>query len=96
VRLKSYRRGQQDVEYLTLLQRVTGAPRFAIANTVRQTLKLSGNVEQADAEDAGRVNYGQIDPAALWSLRVRIGTMLDAAHPEPQRALVERHMRERR
>ena len=42
VRLKAFRRGQQDVEYLTLLVKETGEPRWAVARRVREALRLSG------------------------------------------------------
>ena len=86
VRLKSYRRGQQDVEYLTLLGMVAKQPRFAIAEAVRQSLKLSGQVER---RGAGMVGYGGVDGAALWELRVRVGAMLDAASPPARRKHVD-------
>ena len=42
IRLKAYRRGQQDVEYLTLLAQVKGEPRWAVGESVREALHLSG------------------------------------------------------
>ncbi len=36
IRLKAYRRGEQDVEYLTLLALATGQPRWAVGETVRR------------------------------------------------------------
>jgi hypothetical protein len=40
IRLKAYRRGQQDVEYLTLLSLATGEPRWAVGQRVREALHL--------------------------------------------------------
>ncbi len=87
VRLKSYRRGQQDVEYLTLLQRTTGHPRFAVAAAARQALMLAGTVVKKDDDDAGLVNYAHVDPATMWTLRLRIGATLNDAHPPAERSL---------
>ncbi len=88
IRLTGYRRGQQDVEYLAMLMRRTGEPRWSIGRAVRDRLRLGGRVEQATGEDAGTVKYDQIDPAALWRLRVAVGGYLaehttnpDAANP---------------
>ena len=39
IRLKAYRRGQQDVEYLALLARARGIPRWAVGHAVREALK---------------------------------------------------------
>src|SRR6185437_14134610 len=41
IRLKAYRRGQQDVEYLTLLGQVKDEPRWALGQRVREALRLT-------------------------------------------------------
>jgi len=91
-RLKSYRRGQQDVEYLTLWAQLRDEPRWAIGRTVRDALHLaperSGTGFQG-GEDAGRIEYGKLRPEDLWALRLRIGKALSDAHPAPKRRLVE-------
>ncbi|MCY2954731.1 MAG: DUF4091 domain-containing protein [Planctomycetota bacterium] len=89
IRLKSYRRGQQDVEYLTILATATAQPRFAVASAARDVLKRSAKIEQKNADDPGLANYGHVDPAALWELRLRVGATLDAAKPPAQRRQVE-------
>lgn len=89
VRLKSYRRGQQDVEYLTILQHALKRPRFAIASTVRQTLKLTASVEKQSEEDAGLVGYKDVDPLSLWQLRTRTGALLNQLAPEPRKQLIQ-------
>jgi hypothetical protein len=76
IRLKSYRRGEQDVEYLTLLQKVAGVSRDAVAEMVRRELKLNGTFTQRNAEDAGTTDYANLDGAALWRLRERVGRLL--------------------
>jgi hypothetical protein len=94
IRLKAYRRGQQDIEYLTLWAQQTGEPRWAIGQQVRKTLHLapvrSGTGFTGD-EDAGVIRFGQLLPENLWSLRMRIGEALDRLHPEPRRKLIDFH-----
>jgi hypothetical protein len=92
VRLKAYRRGQQDAEYLTLLARVESEPRWALGRAVRDALRLSGRRRASDpaaAEDAGLVDFAGLRPQDAWAVRVQIGEALSAAHPEPRRRLVE-------
>ncbi len=92
VRLKAYRRGQQDVEYLTLWARQRGLPRWAIGQQVREALPLAGSrqaTETGGAEDAGRIDYARLRPQDFWALRTRIGEALSQAHPRPLSRLVE-------
>jgi len=92
VRLKAFRRGQQDVEYLTLLAQATGQPRWAVARQLRAALGLSGErgaSGTAGGEDAGTVRYAGLSPADLWALRVRLGRALSELHPAPKRKLVD-------
>ena len=92
VRLKAYRRGQQDVEYLELWSRHRGLTRWAVAGQVRDVLRLSGSrqaTERGGADDAGRIDYSGLRPQDLWSLRFRIGQALSQAHPPAQARLVE-------
>jgi hypothetical protein len=88
VRLKAFRRGQQDVEYLTLLAQTSGEPRWAIGEKVREALHLAA-VRKGEGEDAGLIHYGKLLPQELWALRVRVGEALSAAHPEAKRQLVD-------
>ena len=92
VRLKAFRRGQQDVEYLTLLGLATGEPRWAVGRRVREALGLVGErgASGADAvEDAGLIRYQRLRPGDAWALRVRLGQFLSDARPAPKRKLVE-------
>jgi hypothetical protein len=89
VRLKAYRRGQQDAEYLTLLQLATRQPRWAVAQEVRAAIGLRGvRSGISNADDPGAVGYGRMLPEDAWKLRYRIGSALSARHPEPKRRLV--------
>jgi hypothetical protein len=91
IRLKAYRRGQQDVEYLTLLTQVLRQPRWAVAQRVREELHLAGARAGTgfQGEDAGVIRYARLRPQDVWRLRVRVGAALSAAHPEPRRKLVD-------
>lgn len=91
IRLKAYRRGQQDVEYLTLFGQVTEQPRWAVGQRVREALQLSGKRTGTGAggEDAGQIRYDQLRPGALWALRTRIGEDLSNARPPFRRKLVD-------
>ncbi|MEO6809939.1 MAG: DNRLRE domain-containing protein, partial [Isosphaeraceae bacterium] len=92
IRLKAYRRGQQDVEYLTLLATLKNEPRWAIGGQVRGALRLAAERQATGftgGEDAGRLHYDRLLPQDLWSLRMRVGQALSKAHPSPKRQLVE-------
>ncbi len=93
VRLKAFRRGQQDVEYLTLLSIVTKEPRWAVAERVREALGLVGERGASGtagaAEDAGLLRYKRLRPQDAWALRFRVGEAVSNLHPAPKRRLVE-------
>src|SRR5207247_1074689 len=85
-RLKAYRRGQQDVEYLNLLCRLMDEPRWAVGQAVRAALKLSPErkaTRTGGAEDAGVLQYPQLRPQDAWALRVRLGEFLSQALRKP-------------
>jgi hypothetical protein len=92
VRLKAYRRGQQDVEYLVLLAQQLKEPRWAVGQAVRQALKLGGirkGTGFTGGEDAGTLHFGQLKVQDVWALRVQIGNALSAAKPEAKRKLID-------
>jgi hypothetical protein len=92
IRLKAYRRGQQDVEYLTLLAQVEGEPRWAVAERVREALHLAAVRKGSGfvgGEDTGVVIYNRLTPRDVWALRLRVGQALSDAAPRPRRRLVE-------
>jgi GDSL-like Lipase/Acylhydrolase family len=92
IRLKAYRRGQQDVEYLTLLSLVTGQPRWAIGERAREALHLAAErrgTGLVGGEDAGVVHYRSLLPQDLWAFRLRVAQALSEAHPAPRRQLVD-------
>ncbi len=91
IRLKAYRLGQQDVEYLTMLAQVKQEPRWAVGQRVRQALRLVGQRKGTGfvGEDAGVIHFAQLKPQDVWALRVRIGEVLSEAAPAPKRRLIE-------
>lgn len=76
-RLKGYRRGQQDVEYLVLLQQKMQRPRWDVSQAVRKTLNLEAKSEFRSAEDAGTQKYGS-SPQDFWRLRIQTAGVLEA------------------
>ena len=92
VRLKAYRRGQQDVEYLTLWTQLHNQPRWAAGQQVRAALKMVGKRQGTGFtgdEDAGTIDFGRLRPRDVWALRIAIGEELSRAHPAPRSKLVE-------
>ena len=89
VRLKAFRQGQQDVEYLTLLGDAYNAPRYAVTNGMKQVINLSGRVIKTSEEDAGIINFDNVDATSLWKMRYAVGKMISAKKPAYKRALVE-------
>jgi hypothetical protein len=92
IRLKSFRRGQQDVEYLTIWSQLRAEPRWAVGQEVRAALQLAGTRQAsgfAGGEDAGRIDYGRLRPQHLWALRVAIGEAISRAHPAAKSKLVD-------
>ena len=92
IRLKAYRRGQQDVEYLTLWSQLHNEPRWAVGQQVRASLKLAGTRQGTGftgGEDAGRIDYGRLRARDVWALRVALGESLSQAHPAPKNKLVD-------
>jgi hypothetical protein len=92
VRLKAYRRGQQDVEYLMLWTRHRGVSRGAVAGRVREALRLAGSrrpTEAGGVEDAGRIDDAGFDHEALRALRSGIGEALSRARPAPAARLMD-------
>ncbi len=92
IRLKAYRRGQQDVEYLVLLTEMLKEPRWAVGQSVRRWLRLEGQQRAtgvARGEDAGRIEYARLLPEQVWSLRVRLGRALSAMHPTSKRKRID-------
>lgn len=76
IRLKAYRRGQQDVEYLTALCNATGRPRWDVAQALRKRLPLEARSTFRYAEDAGTQDYPNFSSDEWERLRREIGAFL--------------------
>jgi hypothetical protein len=76
LRLKAYRRGQQDMEYLNLLAKSKGWSREMLTRSVREALDLSAEVEEKGFEDAGTLRFGKIQDHDLETLRRRVAAAL--------------------
>ena len=72
LRLKAYRRGQQDMEYLNLLAKSKGWSRDILTGAVREALDLSADVEEKSEEDAGTLRFGRIQDRDLEGVRRRV------------------------
>jgi hypothetical protein len=69
LRLKGLRRGEQDVELLTLLLAKLKATRDEIRPGIAESLGLIGTFLKADERDAGRIDYGRLDPDRFETFR---------------------------
>ena len=85
IRLKAFRRGQQDVEIMNLLHEQISAD--AIQKHVRTTLDLDARREKSgpEAEATSRMLYDRVDPIALWKLRLQCASLL-AGNPRLKHA----------
>ena len=72
LRLKAYRRGQQDMEYLVLLANRKGWDREAVTRAVSKALNLSGTVKQEFEDDAGTILFKGVKDADLETMRARV------------------------
>ena len=76
LRLKAFRRGQQDIEYLVLLSNKPGWDREAVSRAAARALNLSGGVRQTSEEDAGSVAFDNVSDAGLDAVRLRAARAL--------------------
>lgn len=93
VRLKSFTRGQQDVEYLTLFQDVFGVPHHVVAGWLGKVID-EGAVSKSSEGDAGTLNFKRGTAVDLWKLRYRIGSALSEKAPEYRRVVYSPAKRE--
>jgi hypothetical protein len=78
VRLKAYRRAQQDIEYLELLRNRYRWTQAEMQQFMDHYLPLNGQVEKTSELDAGTTRYSHIDPSAFSSLREAAATLIEA------------------
>jgi hypothetical protein len=76
LRLKAFRRGAQDVEYMTLLAHKRGWDRDAVAHAVAAPQDLSGESRRLDEDDAGTIRFDHISDPQLDQLRLRVANAL--------------------
>ena len=76
LRLKAFRRGEQDVEYMTLLARKKGWDRQSVARAVGGALDLSAETRRQFEEDAGAIRFTGVTDAQLEQLRLRVAAAL--------------------
>ena len=84
IRLKAYRRGQQDVEYLTALCNATGRPRWDVAQALRKRLTLEARSTFRYAEDAGTQDYPDFSSDEWERMRREIGAFLSETAPSKE------------
>ena len=77
MRLKSYRRAEQDIEYLELLRKKLKLTNGQLWFFMDNYLKLSGDVVKRSSENAGTAGYEQLPPEAFRHLREAAAKMLD-------------------
>lgn len=78
VRLKAFRRGQQDVEYLTLLCRAYGYTSYVVADWLKKNIPMK----------VGPGHDG-VDPMVLWKIRCKTGAAISKKRPGYRRELVK-------
>ena len=76
LRLKAYRRAQQDVEYLTLLRDRLRLTPAQMRQFIDHYVQLDGRTRVRYAEDAGTAQYRRLSPEAFRRLRVAAARML--------------------
>ncbi|MBL9115073.1 MAG: DUF4091 domain-containing protein [Verrucomicrobiaceae bacterium] len=81
IRLKTFRAGQQLVEYLTQYCATTGDSRDSVMAALRATPGLSATLVKKNEEDAGKSKFGTDTQPAFESLRIRLGAYLNARAP---------------
>ena len=84
LRLKSFRAGQQLVEYLTLFTALSGESRAAVGAAVLAEPGLRAALEKKSEADAGGSLFGAEAHRSLFALRLRLGHWLDARSPAPR------------
>lgn len=76
LRLKAFRRGEQDVEYMVLLSKRAGWDREAVTHAVSGALDLSSDFKQTSEEDAGTMDYRRTRDEQLEAVLHRVARAL--------------------
>lgn len=81
IRLKAYRMGQQTTEYLTILSKTQGLPRWALDEAVREMALLEQPDITQHGEAAADIDFTRVKPQSLWRLNTALGMMIDQLAP---------------
>jgi len=84
LRLKSFRAGQQLVEYLTMYAALSGESRANVGAAVLAEPGLRASLQKKNETDAGNSLFGPEAHRSLIALRQRLGAWLDAKAPAPR------------
>ncbi len=84
LRLKSFRAGQQLVEYLTQYAALSGQSRASLGAAVLVEPGLRASLQKKSEADAGGSLFGVAAHRSLTVLRQRLGAWLDAQAPAPR------------
>lgn len=84
LRLKTFRAGQQLVEYLTQYCSVSGESRASVMAALRVMPGLSATLVKKNEEDAGKSQFGKDTQPAFEALRMRLGAFLNDKAPTPK------------
>ena len=84
LRLKTFRAGQQLVEYLTLFTALSGESRQGVASAVLNEPGLQAKTVKKNEDDAGKSAFGADTHRALTALRLRLGQWLNDKAPAPR------------
>ncbi len=88
VRLKSFRAGQQLVEYAFIYKDAFNHPRYAVENMLKANCDLSSEFFKRHPDDAGLEQF-KSKSADLWELRQKLGQLLHKKAPAYKRSLNE-------
>ena len=84
LRMKTFRAGQQLVEYLTQFAALSGNSREAVAAAVLNEPGMRAVTVKKNDDDAGKSAFSAETHHALTTLRFRLGQWLDAKAPPPR------------
>ncbi|MCX6909576.1 MAG: DUF4091 domain-containing protein [Verrucomicrobia bacterium] len=76
LRLKAFRRSQQDVEYLALLAKKMNWDRAQLAAALAPLLDLAARTQQSSADDAGRTVFDSLSSEPFARLRASVAAAL--------------------
>ena len=79
MRLKAYRRAEQDIEYLELLRKRLKLSPAQLRAFIDRYVPLGGTVDQSHPEDAGTPRYGKLSPESFRRLREAAAALIESA-----------------